>query len=91
MLQRVRLEPMEPMMFTVEEALVEVCADELWGGVYCSLPPGHAGSHESSPSRIGGCALTWRAQVTTATETAPSSEHLHSFLQLLARTDHAAS
>ena len=78
-------------MFTVEEALVEVCADELWGGVYCSLPPGHPGSHESSPSHTGGCALTWRANVSAATTTVPSPAHIESFLQLLARTDHAAS
>jgi len=86
-----RAERMEPMMFTVEEALVEVCADELWGGVYCTLPPGHAGSHESSPSQAGGCALTWRAHVSASTTTAPSPAHIESFLQLLARTDHAAS
>ena len=78
-----RAEPMEPMMFTVEEALVEVCADELWGGVYCTLPPGHAGSHESAPSHIGGCTLTWRAHGTAAPETVPSPAHIDSFLRMV--------
>jgi hypothetical protein len=74
---------MEALMFTSEEVLVEVCADELWGGVYCTLPPGHAGSHESSPSHDGGCALTWRAKVTQVTHELPSNVHLDSFLKMV--------
>lgn len=70
-------------MIIVEEALVEVCADELWGGVYCTLPPGHAGSHESSPSHAGGCALTWRADGSAQTPTVPSPAHIDSFLRMV--------
>lgn len=74
------------MWSDAEQGLIEVCADELWGGVYCSLPPGHHGSHESAPSHDGGCALTWRADATPAKPTAPSTAHIESFLQMLART-----
>jgi hypothetical protein len=74
---------MEPMMLTNEEALIEICADELWGGVYCSLPPGHAGSHESSPSHGGGCALTWRADATPPPAPLPAMPHIESFLRMV--------
>lgn len=70
-------------MFTVEEALLEeICADELWGGVYCTLPPGHCGSHASAPSHIGGCELTWSAQV-SAKPALPSPAHIDSFLRMV--------
>ena len=74
------------------DGLVEICADELWGGVYCTLPPDHGGSHESAPSHEGGCALTWRADATPAKPTRPSAAHIDSFLQLLSRAqyDHHA-
>ena len=80
------------MLTTEEEALVEICADELWTDVYCMLPPGHAGSHESAPSHSGGCALTWRADPTPAAPTRPSAAHIDSFLQMLSKTayDHHA-
>lgn len=84
---------MEPMIVSDEEqGLVEVCADELWGGVYCTLPPGHCGSHESAPSHDGGCALTWRADATPAEPTRPSAAHIDSFLLMLSKTayDHHA-
>ncbi|MDB4961232.1 MAG: hypothetical protein JWP01_1231 [Myxococcales bacterium] len=67
-----------------EVGLVEICADELWGGVYCTLPPGHAGSHESVPSSEGGCSLTWRAAVApTPAAVRASSEQLESFLRMV--------
>ena len=77
---------MEPLVITVEDALIEICADELWGGVYCTLPPGHAGSHQSAPSHCGGCSLTWRADATPPSPTTPSPAHIDSFLQMLQRT-----
>jgi len=70
-------------MFTVEESLLEeICADELWGGVYCSLPPDHCGSHMSTPSHDGGCELTWSAKV-TAKPVQPSPAHIESFLRMV--------
>jgi hypothetical protein len=64
--------------------LVEICANELWGGVYCTLPPGHAGSHESGPSSEGGCALTWRAAVEpTPAAVRPTGAQLESFLRMV--------
>ncbi len=74
------------------DGLIEICADELWGGVYCTLPPGHAGSHESAPSHEGGCALTWRADGAATKPVRPSAAHIDSFLLMLARTsyDHHA-
>jgi len=73
-------------MLSDEEVLTEICADELWGGVYCTLPPGHCGSHESAPSQDGGCALTWRADATPTKATTQSQPHIESFLKLLSRT-----
>ncbi|MBA3457910.1 MAG: hypothetical protein H0T42_32810 [Deltaproteobacteria bacterium] len=73
-------------MLTDAEGLIEVCADELWGGVYCTLPPGHHGSHESAPSHDGGCALTWRADATPVKPAAPSTAHIDAFLKRLSRT-----
>ena len=83
------MEPMpKPMIISDDEpALVEICADELWGGVYCTLPPGHHGSHESAPSHDGGCALTWRAAM-PAKPTPPSAAHIDSFLQMLSKTSY---
>lgn len=78
---------MEPtMLTTAEEGLVEICADELWGGVYCNLPPGHAGSHESAPSHAGGCALTWRADPTPSKIELPEMPHIESFLRMVRST-----
>lgn len=75
---------MEPLMLTADEdALVEICADELWDGVYCMLPPGHAGSHESAPSSAGGCALTWRADATPSKIELPAMPHIESFLRMV--------
>lgn len=74
---------MEPTMFTVEESLLEeICADELWGGVYCALPPDHAGSHASTPSHVGGCELTWSAKL-AAKPAEPSTAHIESFLRMV--------
>lgn len=70
-------------MFIVEEALLEeICADELWGGVYCTLPPGHCGSHASTPAHDGGCELTWSAKASAKAEQ-PSPAHIESFLRMV--------
>jgi len=39
---------------------VELCENELWKGLQCTLRKGHLGPHYSPPS-IGGCALSWRS------------------------------
>jgi hypothetical protein len=67
-----------------EIGLVEICADELWGGVYCTLPPGHAGSHQSAPSTVSGCALTWRAATARTPESvSANAAQLESFLRMV--------
>jgi hypothetical protein len=69
----------------IEAHLVEVCAEELWEGVYCVLPPDHTGSHVSAASH-GGCSFTWRSPTVAATanQDAPATgATLDSFLRLM--------
>ena len=75
----IHLEPISPAL---EAHLVEVCADELWEGVYCTKAPGHDGSHESTPSP-GGCAFTWRSHGHETHDTTSHGTRLDSFLRLM--------
>lgn len=74
----------EPISSVLEASVVEICAEELWDGVYCTLPPGHDGSHVSDASD-GGCSLTWRAQPATRGEDVDGGARLDSFLRMMRR------
>ncbi len=69
---------------SLDAHVIEVCAEELWDGVYCVLPPGHTGSHVSAASH-GGCSFTWRSPIAPVTEEVPSAggASLDSFLRLM--------
>lgn len=68
---------------SLDAHVIEVCAEELWDGVYCVLPPGHTGSHVSAASH-GGCSFTWRSPTVTANEEPTTTgATLDSFLRLM--------
>ncbi len=77
----IHLEPISPAL---EAHLVEICAEELWDGVYCTKEPGHTGSHESSASD-GGCSFTWSSHAHNGHSTATGNDRkqLDSFLRLM--------
>lgn len=74
-----QLDPISPAL---EASVIEVCAEELWDGVYCVLPPGHVGSHVSDAS-TGGCSLTWSGARSTPVDEHGDTARLDSFLRMM--------
>jgi hypothetical protein len=54
--------PPDPEPNKREPLVMARCSCELWEGVRCVLPGGHAGSH-FRPATDHGCELRWRSSV----------------------------